>query len=235
MRSSNGQLCPTQAAGCCIAPRSWEPAMSSRGVGARALRRLFLFALLAATVAAPGASARTRAPREAAPAVAADHGRVAEWKLFTAPDKAFSVRLPGEPGTRAAPSGTTYLVRIGRYVTYVVFASSVGVFPISTSGPVPPIREILEKSRDDSLEPLREFGGHVIWSKFGSVSGDSCITFLVEFTPQGFPRQRALSRIILAVGAPRFLSIAYSAPADEFQEAKANDFLDSLALLEGSR
>jgi hypothetical protein len=209
--------------------------MSSRGVGARALRRLFLFALLAGTVAAPGASARTWAPREAAPAVAADHGRVAEWKLFTAPDKAFSVRLPGEPGTREAPGGTTYLVRIGRYVTYVVTASGLGVFPIDPSRPIPPFSEILEKARDDSIEPLRELGGHVIWSKSSRVSGDSCITFLVEFTPQGFPRQRALSRIILAVGAPRFLTIVYSAPADEFQESKAKDFLDSLTLLEGSR
>ena len=235
MRFSNSQLCPTQAAWCCIAPWSREPAMSSRGVGARILRRLFLFALLAGTVATPGASARSWAPREAAPAVASDQGRVAEWKLFTAPDKAFSVRLPGEPTTSAKPGGTNYLVRIGRYVTYVVFASSVGVFPIDPSRPVPPISEILEKARDDSIEPLRELGGHVIWSKSSRVSGDSCITFLVEFTPQGFPRQRTLGRIILAVGAPRFLTIGYSAPADEFQEPKANDFLDSLTLLEGSR
>jgi hypothetical protein len=235
MRSSNSQLCPTQAAGRCIEPWSWEPAMRSRGVRARALRRLFLFALVAGTVATPGASARIGAPRDAAPAVAADKGRVAEWKLFTAPDKAFSVRLPGEPTTSAKLGGTTYLVRIGRYVTYVVFASSVGVFPIDTSRPVPPISEILEKARDDSIEPLRELGGHVIWSKSSRVSGDSCITFLVELTPQGFPRQRALSRIILAVGAPRFLTIGYSAPTDEFQEPKANDFLDSLTLLEGSR
>lgn len=208
--------------------------MSSRGVGARVLRRL-LFALLAGTVAVPGASARSRAPREAAPAVTADQGRVAEWKLFTAPDKAFSVRLPGEPTTRADPSGTTYLVRIGRYVTYVAFASSVGVFPIDASGRLPPIGEILETTRDSSLEPLRRFGAHLIWSKSSRVSGDACITFLVEFTPEGFPRQRVLSRIILAVGAPRFLTIAYSAPVDEFQEPKAQDFLDSLTLLEGSR
>ena len=112
---------------------------------------------------------------------------------------------------------------------------SVGVFPIDPSRPLPPMSEILEKARDDSIEPLRELGGHVIWSKSSRVSGDSCITFLVEFTPQGFPRQRTLGRIILAVGAPRFLTIGYSAPADEFQEPKANDFLDSLTLLEGSR
>jgi hypothetical protein len=206
MRSSNSRLCP-----------------------------IFLFALLAGTVAAPGASARSGAPREAAPAVAADKGRVAEWKLFTAPDKAFSVRLPGEPATSAKPGGTNYLVRIGRYVTYVVFASSLGVFPIDTSAPVPPISEILETSRDSSIEELREFGGHLIWSRSSRVSGDPCITFLVDFTPQGFPRQRMLSRIILAVGAPRFLTMAYSAPADEFQEPKAKDFLDSLTLLEGSK
>ena len=235
MRSCNDELCPTQAAACRLAPGLREPATSSRLAGARAGRRLFLCALLAGTVAVPGAAARGGAPREAAPAVTADHGRVADWKLFTAPDKAFSVRLPGVPRTSAEPGGANYLVRIGRYTTYVVFASSVGVFPIDASGRVPPMREILETTRDRSLEPLREFGGHVLWSKFSSVSGDSCITFLVEFTPEGFPRQRALSRIILAVGAPRFLTIAYSAPIDEFQEPKANDFLDSLTLLEGSR
>jgi hypothetical protein len=199
------------------------------------MRGLFLCALLAGTVAAPGAAARGGAPREAAPAVTADQGRVAEWKLFTAPDKAFSVRLPGVPKTSTQPSGANYVVRIGRYTTYVVFASSVGVFPIGASGRVPPIREILETTRDTSLEPLREFGSHILWSKFGSVSGDSCITFLVEFAPEGFPRQRMLGRAILAVGAPRFLTMAYSAPVDEFQETKANDFLDSLILLEGSR
>jgi hypothetical protein len=235
MRSRNYRLCPTQAAGCCMAPGFGEPAMSSRFVGARVLRGLFLSALLAGTVAAPGASARSGAPREAAPAVTADQGRVAEWKLFTAPDKAFSVRLPGEPTTRVQPGGTTYLVRINRYSTYVVFASSVGVIPIGTSGRVPPIREMLETTRDDSVEQLRELGGHLIWSKSASASGDACITFLVEFTPKGFPRQLVLSRIILAVGAPRYLSIAYSAPDDEFQEPKAKDFLDSLTLLEGSK
>jgi len=235
MRSSMNRLCPTQAAGCCVAPGFGEPATRSRRVGARVLRRLFLFALLAGTVAAPGASARSKAPREAAPAVTADQGRVAEWKVFTAPDKAFSVRLPGEPRTTAQLAGATYLVRIGQYVTYVVFASSVGVFPIATSERVPPFEEILETTRDESLAPLREFSPRLVWSKFSRVSGDSCITFLVDFAPKGFPRQRMLGRIILAVGAPRFLSIGYSAPADEFQESKANDFLDSLTLLEGSR
>ena len=157
MRSSMNRLCPTQAAGCCVAPGFGEPATRSRRVGARVLRRLFLFALLAGTVAAPGASARSKAPREAAPAVTADQGRVAEWKLFTAPDEAFSVRLPGEPRTTAQLAGATYLVRIGQYVTYVVFASSVGVFPIATSERVPPFEEILETTRDESLAPLREF------------------------------------------------------------------------------
>jgi hypothetical protein len=185
-------------------------------------------------VAAPGAAARGGAPRDAAPAVT-DQGRVAEWKLFTAPDKAFSVRLPGVPRTSAQASGASYVVRIGQYTTYVVFASSVGVFPIGASGRIPPMREILETTRDAALEPLRELGSHILWSKFSRVSGDSCITFLVEFAPKGFPRQRMLGRVILAVGAPRFLSMAYSAPADEFQEPKANDFLDSLTLLEGSR
>jgi hypothetical protein len=235
MRSSKNEVRPTQAAECCLAPGLREPT-SSRRVGARLARRLFLVALLAGMVAAPGAPARGGAPRDTAPTVPADKGRVAEWQLFTAPDRAFSVRLPGVPKTSADASGANYLVRIGRFTTYVVFASSVGVFPIGTSGRVlPPMREILETTRDASLEPLREFGSHILWSRFSSVSGDSCITFLVEFAPEGFPRQRMLGRIILAVGAPRFLTIAYSAPADEFQEPKANDFLDSLSLLEGSR
>ncbi len=235
MRSSKNEVCPTHAATCRMAPGFCAAAASSRHVRAHVLRRLFLCALLAGAVAAPGAAARGAAPREAAPAVTADQGRVADWKLFTAPDQAFSVRLPGVPTTSARPSGSTYLVRIGRYTTYVVFASSVGVVPIGASGRVPPIREVLETIRDNSVEPLRKFGGHILWSKFGSVSGDSCVTFLVEFAPEGFSRQRMLGRAVLAVGAPRFLTMGYSAPIDEYRETKANDFLDSLTLLEGSK
>ena len=235
MRSSKNELCPTQAATCRMAPGFRAAATSSRRVRARVLGRLFLCALLAGAVAAPGAAARGAAPREAAPAVTGDQGRVADWQLFTAPDKAFSVRLPGVPTTSAQLIGVSYVVRIGRYTTYVAYASSVGMVPIGDSRRVPPIREILEKIRDNSLEPLRKFGGHILWSKFGTASGDSCVTFLVEFAPEGFPHQRMLGRVILAVGAPRFLTVGYSAPIDEFQETKANDFLDSLTLLEGSK
>jgi hypothetical protein len=234
MRSSNSQLRPTQAGRCHIAPRFREPEMSSRRSGGQVLRWHFLLtllALLAGVVAASCAPAVSGAPGKSALVVAVrDQGQVAEWQLFTAPDKAFSVRLPGEPTVSTKPEGSNYLVRSGRDVTYVVFASSLGIIPVGA-----PFNKLLETTRDASIEPVREFGGHVVSSEFGRASGEPCITFFVEFKPQHFHRMRILSRIILAVGAPRFLTIAYSAPADEFQEQKAKDFLDSLTLLEGSR
>jgi hypothetical protein len=164
----------------------------------------------------------------ALPATALAQSPVAEWKLFTSPDSAFSVRMPGEPKASGEPPQVTYLVRIGRDVTYYVFTSPFRTFPTDLS-----IEELLEASRDAALEPLREYGGRLLWSESGRASGEPCITFLEEATPKGFPRTRVLTRIIFDVGELRIFSITHSAPADGFQEPRAKEFISSFTLLHG--
>lgn len=200
----------------------------------RALRSSLLPLLLLGHLAGACSSAGPEAPRqaEASPVAAVpDRGPVAGWQLFTPPDRSFSARLPGVPKASRDATQTTYLVRIGRDVTYYVVAFEPGIF----FGEIRPIKELLESARDMAREPLREYGGRLLWSEIGRTSLQPCITYLEEATPQGFPRTRVLTRIILDVDDVRMFSIIHSAPADEFQEQKAKEFIATFSLSEGGK
>jgi hypothetical protein len=197
--------------------------------GVRALHSSLLPLLLLGHLAGARSSPGPEAPRpaEGSPAAAVpDRGPVAGWQLFTSPDRSFSVRLPGVPKASRDATQTTYLVRIGRDVTYYVLAFEPGIF----FGEVRPFKELLETARDMTLEPLREHGGRLLWSEIGRTSLQPCITFLEEATPKGFPRTRVLTRIILDVDDVRMFSITHSAPAEEFEEQKAKDFIATFSL-----
>jgi hypothetical protein len=202
--------------------------------GVRALHASLLPLLLFGHLAGARSSAGSEAPPQAdvSPATAVpDRGPVAGWQLFTSPDRSFSVRLPGEPKASRDATQTTYLVRIGRDVTYFVVAFEPGIF----FGEVRPIKELLETARDLAREPLREYGGRLLWSEIGRTSLQPCITFLEEATPKGFPLTRVLSRIILDVDDVRMFSIIHSAPAEEFQEQKAKEFIASFVLVQDEK
>jgi hypothetical protein len=203
--------------------RYWNQEM--RPIEVRELRQYLVAALLVGQVAGACSSVRSEGPRQADPSpVAPDQRLVAEWQLFTSPG-AFSLHMPGEPKASGKPPAVTYLVRIGRDVTYYVYTIPLRTLPTGSS-----IKEFLEALRDESL---REVRARLLWSEAGRASLEPCVTFLAEAAPKGFPRTRLLTRIIVDVDDLRIVFITHSAPADGFQEPRAKEFIASFTLLHG--
>ena len=160
---------------------------------------------------------------------APDEKPVKEWPLFTAPDGSFSVRLPGEPEVSGPPSDATYLVRFGDTVTYYVKTQKLPE-PLNAL----PWELISEVFREAAVESFGEYGpSRLIRSEPCELSGRPCITFMAEANPKGFPRTWMLTKLIyMGEGT---IGVIHSAPAEGFNQARADEYLASFQFLEGKK
>ena len=158
---------------------------------------------------------------------APDEKPVRDWPLFTAPDGSFSVRLPGKPDISGPPSDATYLVRFGDTVTYYVATKTLPA-PLNAA----PWELIAEAFRDAAVESFEEYGpSRLIRSEDCTLSGHPCMTFIAEANPKGFPRTWMLTKLIYM--GESTIAIVHSAPAEGFNQARADEYLATFQLLEG--
>lgn len=159
---------------------------------------------------------------------APDEKPVKDWPLFVAPDGSFSVRLPGKPESSGPPSDATYLVRFGDTVTYYVKTTTLPeLFKAA------PWELIAEATREAAVESFGEYGpSRLISSENCTLSGHSCITFKAEANPKGFPRTWMVMKLIYMGDGT--IGIVHSAPAEGFNQARADEYLATFQFLEGA-
>jgi hypothetical protein len=157
-----------------------------------------------------------------------DEKPVKDWPLFVAPDGSFSVRLPGKPDLSGPPSDATYLVRFGDTVTYYVKTTTLPD-PLKSA----PWELIAEAFREAAVETFGEYGpSRLISSEPCTFSGHPCITFKAEANPKGFPRTWMVMKLIyMGDGA---IGIVHSAPAEGFNQARADEYMATFQFLEGT-
>lgn len=154
-----------------------------------------------------------------------DQKPVKDWPLFTAPDGSFSVRLPGKPKVSGPPTDATYLVRIGDTVTYYVKMQKLPE-PFKSA----PWELVAEAYRDAAVESFGEYGpSKLLRSETCELSGHPCITFMAEANPKGFPRTWMLTKLIYL--GESTIGVIHSAPAEGFDQARADEFLATFQLL----
>ncbi|HET9228178.1 MAG TPA: hypothetical protein VFR31_15990 [Thermoanaerobaculia bacterium] len=157
-----------------------------------------------------------------------DDKPVKDWPLFTAPDGSFSVRLPRKPKVSGPPTDATYLVRIGDNVTYYVKKQK-----LPESFKAAPWELLAEAYRDAAVESFGEYGpSKLLRSETCELSGHPCILFTAEANPQGFPRTWMITKLIHM--GESAIGVIHSAPAEGFNQARADEFLATFQLLEGT-
>lgn len=158
---------------------------------------------------------------------APDEKPVKDWPLFSAPDGSFSVRLPGKPDVFGPPSDATYLVRFGDTVTYYVKTTTLPDLLKAA-----PWEMVSEAFREAAVESFGEYGpSRLLRSEPCTLSGHPCITFMAEANPKGFPRTWMVMKLIYMGDGT--IGVVHSAPAEGFNQARADEYLATFEFLDG--